>query len=97
MSRFNLIAIGEQSKPTKLLSHSYRNDSKYKCAMVAAHAESLLGMNVHCRHKVMGMPYLNDVVYSVVVTLSDVDANSLEDHSVAAGSSLDGVCAGDHL
>ena len=54
-------------------------------------------MNVHCRHKVMGMPYLNDVVYSVVVTLSDVDANSLEDHSVATGSSLDGVCAGDHL
>ena len=41
--------------------------------------------------------YLNDMMYSVVVSLSDVDANGLEKHAVAFGASLDSVCVGDHL
>ena len=37
------------------------------------------------------------MVYSVVVGLSDVDSNGLEDHAVATGTSLDCVRTGDHL
>ena len=41
--------------------------------------------------------YLYDVVYSVVISLSDVHTNGFEDHAVATGTSLDGICTGDHL
>ena len=41
--------------------------------------------------------HLYDVVYSIVVSLSDVHTNGLQDHPVATGPLLDGVCTGDHL
>ena len=40
---------------------------------------------------------LNNVVYSVVISLSYIDTNGLEDHAIPPGPSLDGICAGDHL
>ena len=39
----------------------------------------------------------SDVVYSVVISLSNVHTNGFEDHAVATGISLDGICTGDHL
>ena len=41
--------------------------------------------------------HLYNVVNFVVVTLSNVHTYCLEDHAIAIGASLDGVCTGDHL
>ena len=48
-------------------------------------------------HVCTSYTHLNYMVNSVVVTLSNVHTYCLEDHAIAIGASLDGVCTGDHL